>query len=168
MDERPDHSGVPDAAHLSAVPRIVVGIDGSAPSRRALGWAASEARLRGAVLHVLHFATYPVGFGPVIYPAVQLQTISAAARDWADAEVTEVLGSDPGVEVRLEGAVGLPARGLLEAARGAQLLVVGHRGGGGFAGLSLGSVSQQCAHHAPCPVAVVRDDRAGAAAPEEA
>jgi nucleotide-binding universal stress UspA family protein len=73
--------------------------------------------------------------------------------------VSEVAGPDPEVEVETVAVHGSAAHSLVEAAANADLLVVGSRGHGGFAGLLLGSVSQQCAHHAPCPVVIVRAQR---------
>lgn len=69
--------------------------------------------------------------------------------------VDDALGVTPGVEVEQSVLEGTPAQVLVEAAQGADLLVVGTRGHGGFTGLLLGSVSQQAAHHAPCPVVIV-------------
>jgi len=80
------------------------------------------------------------------------------------ATVADVLGDDPGIEVRYTVAGGHAAAVLLKEAQGASLLVVGSRGHGAIAGVLLGSVSEHCVGHAPCPVTVVRgvghdDDR---------
>jgi len=138
--------------------RFVVGIDGSAESRRALAWALEAAREAGATLDVVHVwswsvATYP-GFG-VPVTSETITEIGHAAEETAQAVVDEVVGPDPDVEVRLAVVEGAPAACLIEAADGADLLVVGSRGRGGFTGLLLGSVSQQCAHHARCPLVIV-------------
>lgn len=77
-------------------------------------------------------------------------------QDRLDATVREALGADPGVSVELEVREGNPAQQLIDASRGADLLVVGTRGHGGFAGMLLGSVSQHLAAHATCPVTVIR------------
>ncbi len=70
--------------------------------------------------------------------------------------VDAVLGPDSGVVLHLTVTEGHPASVLTEAAQGAELLVVGSRGHGAFAGMLLGSVSEYCAAHSPCPVVVVR------------
>jgi len=75
--------------------------------------------------------------------------------------VERAVGADPGVPIDLVTVCNLPARALLEQGAGADLLVVGARGLGGFRGLLLGSVSQQVVHHATCPVVIVPDRAAG-------
>lgn len=137
-----------------ARPRVVVGVDGSDGSRAALGWALNEARLRGASVEALHAWQYPyvnvTGF-PV--PEMDLTAFAESARRALDEALDEqdCTGVEVTPRVRMAGA----AHALLEAADGAELLVVGSRGRGGFAGLLLGSVSQHCAHHATCPVVIV-------------
>jgi nucleotide-binding universal stress UspA family protein len=130
---------------------IVVGIDGSDGSRRALQWAFQEARLRAARVQALLAWTYldqPDGE----FDAAYGETDARARLDQA----LDQVGSDA-IDVAVERLVvnDLPARALLDAARGAELVVVGSRGVGGFKGLLLGSVSQQVVQHAPCPVVVV-------------
>jgi nucleotide-binding universal stress UspA family protein len=136
---------------------IVVGIDGSEGSIAALRWAADEARLRHARLQVVVSWQYPAlstipAFG-VLPPADEMseeakQGLGALLRD-------EGLADAPSLEV-VEAVVQGPAgAALIDAAAEADLLVVGSRGHGGFTGLVLGSVSQQCVTHAPCPVVVV-------------
>jgi nucleotide-binding universal stress UspA family protein len=135
--------------------RVVAGVDGSQPSRHALQWARFMA-------HVLNAAI----------DAVTVWDISAvmAARwvdDWNPEKDTaahlhttleEVLGSQPPVPVRETVRRGSAARELVEASQGAELLVVGSRGHGGFSGLLLGSVSSACAEHAHCPVLIIHGD----------
>jgi nucleotide-binding universal stress UspA family protein len=133
---------------------IVVGIDGSPGSREALRFALEEARLRKATLKVLFAWAIPfsgaVPFGMI--PSM-LTEFEAEAGRVLDGELAEAGATDVSVErVLVEGAA---AKALIEAAQGAELLVVGSRGRGGFTGLLLGSVSQQCAHHAPCPIVIV-------------
>ena len=121
---------------------IVVGVDGSPPSRRALAWAVEEGRLRSAVVTVVHARD----------PGDAAQTAEAVLD--AALEGVDVTGLPAPLERRL--VTGGPAPAILEIAHDAQLVVVGSRGGGGFAGLVLGSVSQQCAQQASCPVVIVR------------
>jgi nucleotide-binding universal stress UspA family protein len=144
-------------------PRVVVGIDGSAQADRALREAAHEAVLRHASLDVVHVWSPPVNVGPfgAVAMPTAMEASEAVARRLLDARVEAVIGrldQRPSRVERILVADHSPARMLLEAAKGADLLVVGSRGRGGFAGLLLGSVSQQCVHHAPCPVLVVEAD----------
>ena len=135
--------------------RIVVGIDGSDPSRAALRWAVDEARLRGAQLEVLLVAALPSTYlDPVIFPPPPVSEIREAERERLDQIIASVDTS--GCQVEPIIAVGGAARLLVEASQGAALLVVGSRGFGGFKGLLLGSVAQQVMAHARCPVVVVR------------
>jgi nucleotide-binding universal stress UspA family protein len=139
------------------VARIVVGIDGSDHAKEALRWALDEARLRGASLEVVHTWFLPAytGYG---YTAalIEPQGLIDAATETLEKTVDEVCGSARDVQVERKVVQGAAAEVLATEAAGADLLVVGSRGHGGFAGLLLGSVSQQCAHHAPCPVVIVR------------
>jgi nucleotide-binding universal stress UspA family protein len=135
---------------------IVAGVDGSPESKRALHWALSEARLRDAKLVVVHswsrlFLAGP-GYVPGADPAIRLSIEQEAGQVIDDALAEFATG---GLEIERRAVEGQPSATLVEAADGADLLVVGSRGRGGFTGLLLGSVSQQCAHHAPCPVVVV-------------
>ncbi len=143
--------------------RIVVGVDGSDSSKAALRWAAAEARLRKAGLRVVHAWSYPLeaaSLGAIAPVPVDWDAIRTDAEQFAAAAVAEVLGDDPGVPIERVTASGSASAALVEAAEGADLLVVGSRGLGGFAGLLLGSTGQQCVHHAPCPVVIVREPHA--------
>ena len=137
---------------------IVVGVDGSRESKEALRWAIEEAQLRQATLRAVHAWTYPVIFGGVYVPpeVVDGNRLSGEAQEALDAVIAEVAGENPHDYIERVVAEGPAAQVLVEAARDADLLVVGSRGHGGFAGLLLGSVSHQCAHHAPCAVVIVR------------
>lgn len=137
--------------------RIVVGVDDSPQAAAALRWALDEARLRHATLEVVHTWLFPV-IGDVAGAAADtlVRDLERAARQLLDHVVDGVAGSDPGVKVERRVVEGGAAMVLIDAAVDAELLVVGSRGRGGFAGLLLGSVAQQCLHHAPCPVVVVR------------
>lgn len=137
--------------------KIIVGVDGSDGSLLALRWAVEEARLRSDELVAVHAWWYPVVtdvLGTVTPPPVD--ELREAAVKALDEAVDEAAGS---ADVHIERRVveGRPARVLMEAAEGTDLLVVGSRGLGGFTELLLGSVSHQCVHHAPCPVVVVRE-----------
>ncbi|MGQ0824489.1 MAG: universal stress protein [Actinomycetota bacterium] len=135
--------------------RIVVGVDGSEPSHRALHWALVEARLRGARLDVVHTWHMPYATASPYSPptAWDPQLFEDEGRALLDAAVANADTS--AVEVHRLLSAGAAAPTLIETAKGADLLVVGSRGRGGFAGLLLGSVSQQVVHHAPCPVVVI-------------
>lgn len=139
-------------------PRIVVGVDGSSSSRDALRWAVAQARLSGAEVEAVTTWEYPAATGwSVPVPADDLARAASAA---LTESVREVVGEDgPPVAVRQSVVLGNAAQVLLEAARGAELLVLGNRGHGGFAGALLGSVGQHCVHHAPCPVVIVRHEK---------
>ncbi len=136
---------------------IIVGVDGSASSAAALRWAAGEADARGArVVAVLVWAFFDE------HHAAGSQVVDLVyderSADQALAHIVDdTLGPEGGREVVRRPVCDRPAPGLLAAARDGDLLVVGARGLGGFRGLLLGSVSQQCLHHAPGPVAVVHD-----------
>ena len=137
---------------------IVVGVDGSPGSRKALTWAAAEAADHGADLVVLnvweHTLLPPAGSVSVSerYVPERSQT---TAEDLAQV-IKEELGEEPSVRVQAQVKQGRPAKVLIDESTDADLLVVGTRGHGGFAGLVLGSVSQHVAAYAKCSVAVVR------------
>jgi nucleotide-binding universal stress UspA family protein len=135
--------------------RIVVGVDGSEASQLALQWAVNEGRLRNATVTAVLAceASYTgVGFpfAPGVVPPDVFESDGTAT---LEAAVNAVDAS----EVDLDKTVvwGGAAESLIAAAKGADLLVVGSRGRGGFTGLLLGSVGHQVAHHAPCPVVIV-------------
>ena len=140
---------------------IVVGVDQSQGAKAALRFALDEARLRHATLRVVHAwqfgyigATGLEGWLPAA--GGQLEDF----RDGAEAALEEVLkevGADSnGLTIERRVDQGSAGAVLVEESQGADLLVVGSRGHGGFAQLLLGSVSQQCAQHASCPVVIVR------------
>jgi nucleotide-binding universal stress UspA family protein len=138
---------------------IVVGIDGSHNSDHALHWAMAEAAVRKSPLTVLTInpalASYWNG-QPVAYPGddQKIAEIRKAA-EAAVAAAAEQLGADQPESVTVTAINGFPVRALMDASKECDLLVVGTRGGGGFAPLNLGSVSSQIVHHAHCPVVVV-------------
>ena len=147
-------------------PRVVVGVDGSASSLAALRWAVRQARLTGGTVDAVIAWQIPgavVSFG--LAPAVvsDLAYIEENARKTLDAAIDEVAAPDD-PPVRRLIVRDFPTQALLDASADADLLVVGSRGHGGFAGALLGSVSQHCVHHARCPVVVVRGEPAVIAA----
>jgi nucleotide-binding universal stress UspA family protein len=140
--------------------RIVVGVDGSSSSKAALAWAVRQAELTGATVEAVIAWHYPaiaagVPFAPVgeTYTADYGEFAAQALNDAVQETV------DPGSPVKVGVTVreGSAAQVLLDASMGADLLVVGSRGHGGFTEALLGSVSQACVHHARCPVVIVRE-----------
>jgi nucleotide-binding universal stress UspA family protein len=142
---------------------IVVGVDHSEGAKAALPFALEEAKLRGARLRVVHAWQFaPFGYTGTLglegsYPAggADLSDLRGAAESALDATVREAIPDTGGVEVERLVVEGRPGAVLVEESRGADLVVVGSRGLGGFAGLLLGSVGQQCAHLAACPLVIV-------------
>lgn len=138
---------------------IVVGIDGSHNASHALEWAMKEAAIREASLTVITVNSVPASYwtgSPVELPGDQDRV--AEIRKTAEAIVAncaEKLGSRRPESVTVNAISGFPAQALIDASSTADLLVVGSRGGGGFAPLVLGSVCNQVVHHAHCPVVVV-------------
>jgi nucleotide-binding universal stress UspA family protein len=152
----------------SRVPAVVVGVDGSAGAKEALRWALREARLRNSPVRAVHAWTFGYIGGSVEgYPywggslgsytsfGVELSDLHRAAEDLLERALADVGDETDGVEIERQVVQGAAAEVLVDAAAPGDLLVVGSRGHGGFAGLLLGSVSQQCVHHARCPVVVV-------------
>jgi nucleotide-binding universal stress UspA family protein len=136
---------------------IVVGIDGSEGSERALVFAAGEAALRRRGLRIVaawHVPTSLYAQGFFVSPEVA-SGFEHAARASAEAQAAKVMQGHPEVISELLVCERLPAQVLIEQSAEAEMLVVGSRGLGGFRGLLLGSVSQQCAQHARCPVVIV-------------
>jgi len=139
------------------MPGIVVGVDGSGHSRKALERAANEAVAHHAPLTVLtvHQAVRDV-YGSVSHYQDDA-TLTDKAREAAQAETDQVLaalGSQP-ASVTVTAVHGLPVDELIKASQGADMLVLGRRGFGGFARLMMGSVSDQVSRHAHCAVLIV-------------
>jgi len=140
--------------------RIVVGVDGSECAKAALRWAVVQARLTDAVVVATTawedpaMSGFSYGWSPMLFDGDSIATLTEKTLDETVAEVT---GPDGGQHVAIETRVvqGHPAQVLLNAATGAHLLVLGSRGHSTFAGILLGSVSQHCVQHAPCPVVIV-------------
>jgi nucleotide-binding universal stress UspA family protein len=148
------------------MPGIVVGVEESDHARHALRWAMREAVLHQAPLTVL--TVRPAAVRPATMSFWGLRAYSGssddenlvrrAVRELVDDVAREIGGTTPAVTISVTS--GNPAEELVNASRDADMLVVGSRGGGGFGGLLMGSVSNQVTHHADCPVVVI-PDRAG-------
>jgi nucleotide-binding universal stress UspA family protein len=136
--------------------RIVVGVDGSPSSVAALGWAASHAELIGATLEVLMTWEWPVSLGWSI-PIPSGYNPEHDAAKALDGTLDPMRRQHPGLIIQSTILEGHPAPLLVKASEGADLLVVGSRGHGEFAGMLLGSVSEHCVSNAHCPVLVLRD-----------
>jgi nucleotide-binding universal stress UspA family protein len=140
--------------------RIVVGVDGSAPSALALTWALDEARMRGATLQVVHAWHVPgmamAPYGDAALPVVSPEDLEKAGHEVVTEMLLDAGDRTDGVPVTTSVERGRAGRVLVEAAAGADLLVVGCRGHGNLTGMVLGSVSNQVVHHAPCTVTVVK------------
>jgi nucleotide-binding universal stress UspA family protein len=138
--------------------RIVVGVDGSEPSKQALRWACFLADAVGGTVEAV-IAWHPftvwgsVGTGWVAMPADWNPEQEAAKA--LTATLDQVFGAHRPKGLELTVREGNAAKVLLELSKDARMLVVGSRGHGGFAGLLLGSVSGACAEHATCPVLVL-------------
>jgi len=142
------------------MPGILVGIDGSDHSRKALEWAVHEAGVRGTSLTVL--AVHQVAANhwtgnPETYPsdAPETDMVRQAAEDAVQKAVSQV-GEPAPTSVTVRAVTGVAAHELVAASADADLVVVGSRGGGGFGRMVLGSVSHQVASHAQSPVVVIR------------
>jgi nucleotide-binding universal stress UspA family protein len=134
--------------------RIVAAVDGSAPSKDALRWAAHQAELTGArVEAVMAWAVAP-DF-PLTTPVRGVYDMGPQLEDQLEGIIGQVRLEFPSVEISSVLREGWAGRALLAVAEGADLLVVGSRGHGAVMGLLLGSVSEYCVTHAPCPVVVV-------------
>jgi nucleotide-binding universal stress UspA family protein len=139
--------------------RIVAGVDGSPSSVSALRWAIGQAEITGAAVDAVIAWHHPVATGGYGWAPTGMAT-SFNFKENAEKVLAEAIstacGAGGSVPVRARVVEGNPARVLLDASDGADLLVVGSRGHGGFAEALLGSVSQHCVHHACCPVVVIR------------
>jgi nucleotide-binding universal stress UspA family protein len=136
--------------------RIVVGVDGSPSSVHALEWAIRQAELTGDVIEAGHAWHFPSIYWMPVADVPDFAGLAAEILDKSIAEARNATDQNVPVEIRPVVVEGNPAQALLDMAKGADLLVVGSRGHGGFTGALLGSVSQHVVHHSPCPVVVVR------------
>jgi nucleotide-binding universal stress UspA family protein len=143
------------------MPGIVVGVDGSHHSGRALGWAMREAQVRHVPLNVVTVHPPPVRPATGIYWGIPTlpensfdpELARVAVQQFVDEAAKET--GETGLEVTVSVVTGDAAEELVKASRDADMLVVGSRGSGGFARLLMGSVSSQATQHAEVPVVVV-------------
>jgi nucleotide-binding universal stress UspA family protein len=139
--------------------RIVVGVDGFESSKAALRWAIRQAELTGAVVEAVTAWHVPVGTGWI--PTVDMPDYQDDAFAVLAEAIDEMCAVDPDVQVCPRVAEGRAGPVLVDAAYGADLLVVGSVGHGGLAGALLGSVGQYCAYYAACPVVIMRGKHEG-------
>ena len=137
--------------------RVVVGVDGSEPSKKALRWAARIAASTGARIDAVAAWQMPPSYVWSVVPNDWDQ--NADTNTALAATVDEVFGANRPDNMRLAVHEGYPTAVLLDESNGALMLIVGSRGHGGFAGLLLGSVSAAVAEHATCPVLVIHGDQ---------
>ncbi|HYK30062.1 MAG TPA: universal stress protein [Streptosporangiaceae bacterium] len=143
---------------VPASSRIVVGVDGSPSSKAALRWAVRQADLTGTTVDAVIAWHYPLvwagnSWAPV--SAYEDMDFAAIATRTLTEAIGESVSGDCAVKISTTVQEGNAAKVLLDASKGADLLVVGSRGHGGFAEALLGSVSQHCVHHAPCPIVII-------------
>jgi nucleotide-binding universal stress UspA family protein len=134
---------------------VVVGVDGSPASRKALHWGLRQAQLSGSPLRAIIAWHWPVEYGSVP-PAIEAE-LCADSAEALSTMAAQALEDFPTAHLEQVVRQGQPAEVLLDESSRASMLVVGSRGLGAFAGMLLGSVSAHCVTHAGCPVAVVRD-----------
>ncbi|GAA2372014.1 universal stress protein [Dactylosporangium salmoneum] len=133
---------------------VVVGVDGSASSDDALALAFEAARARGTTVAAIRAHATPP------QPSLPLPAVDAFERDALNTSLAPWIAKYPDVKVEALVAAGRAAKVLIGVSHTAQLVVVGSRGHGGFAGLLLGSVGQELMHHAECPVLIAHEHKA--------
>lgn len=144
--------------------RLIVGVDGSVSAHRAVEWAARECEMRDARLELVAVWEVPIGtmgfgYGLAVMPEEMTKELQVGAEELLATAAREARAVAPDVLIETRAVEGQAADVLVHASKDADMLVVGSRGRGGFRELLLGSVSQQCAHYATCPVVIVRDER---------
>ena len=137
---------------MTSDPVIVVGVDGSPSSQRAVRWAAQQATLTGATLRAVSSWRWP-NYITIVPPGVDL---AGDTRRTLDEVLQEALTGSEDVSVSRHVIEGPPGPALLTQAQDAALLVVGAQGRAAFPGMLLGSVAEYCVRHGSCPVVVVR------------
>jgi nucleotide-binding universal stress UspA family protein len=135
--------------------RIVVGVDGSPSSREVLRWAVRQAALTGSVVDAVIAWRDPASYASDAWLIADACDAVLAAKTLSET-VDSAIPAGGTVTVRQRVMEGHAARVLFDAAHGADLLMAGSRGRGGFPGMPLGPVSLHCVRHSPCPVVIIR------------
>jgi len=136
---------------------VVVGVDGSDPSVAALSWASRYGAATGATVRAVRVWHYPTAAG--LPPGKTPEPVEDEVEGWVRDELTQAVtkaNPDSSAQVETKIVYGHPAEALIDESRGESLLVLGHRGHGGFAEALTGSIVIHCVNHAACPVVVVR------------
>jgi nucleotide-binding universal stress UspA family protein len=136
---------------------VVVGVDGSDPSVAALSWASRYGAATGATVRAVRVWHYPTSAG--LPPGKTPEPVETEVEGWVRDELTQaVTKANPDSSAQVESKIiyGHPAEALIDESRGESLLVLGHRGHGGFTAALTGSIVIHCVNHAACPVVVVR------------
>ena len=142
---------------VTARSRVLVAVDGSRSSKAALRWALEYTERTGGGLTAVYVWTYPAEFSYGLTPPGEAWHPDTDAQQALDAAVREVVGEQRPPSLETVVCEGHPAQVLVERSAGAEMLVMGSRGHGGFAGMLLGSVSEACVAHAHCPVLIIRE-----------
>jgi nucleotide-binding universal stress UspA family protein len=136
---------------------VVVGVDGSDPSVAALTWASRYGAATGATVRAVRVWHYPTAAG--LPPGKTPEPVETEVEGWVRDELSQAVtkaNPDSSAQVETKIVYGHPAEALIDESRGESLLVLGHRGHGGFAEALTGSIVIHCVNHAACPVVVVR------------
>lgn len=145
------------ASNSEAGQVVVVGVDGSDPSVAALSWASHYGAATGATVRAIRVWHYPTAAG--LPPGKTPQPVQTEVEGWIRDELAEAVAKakpDPAAQLETKIVYGHPAEALIDESLGQSLLVVGHRGHGGFSAALTGSIAFHCVNHASCPVVVVR------------
>ena len=136
---------------------VVVGVDGSDPSVAALSWASRYGAATGATVRAVRVWHYPTAAG--LPPGKTPEPVETEVEGWVRDELSQAVtkaNPDSSAQIETKIVYGHPAQALIDESRGESLLVLGHRGHGGFAEALTGSIVIHCVNHAACPVVVVR------------
>lgn len=161
-ETQPTPEPVPAEAFPGVESGIVVGVDGSEPARAALRYAADLAPKLGLPLRALVVWDYPALAWGDWYVPEEIERLEEGAKELARLEAAKLFPDGAPDWFEVATRQGSAAAQLVAGSRQSEMLVVGSRGHGGFAGLLLGSVSSACAAHSHCPVLIVRPHHAPA------